>query len=511
VLDTRWRKASLLSLMLKLDDLEKNATESFALLVENYSKSPNVLRAYGDFLKSVHNDLLSADKLYEEASDLEDKASGDSKSMLHEVFESLPASYALHSQTVALSSFSQVNESIDPFFILSGDGCFDFVNEKFCEIFGYKRVELVGRSITFLLPSVSGSKEHDRFVSGIVRNVKLGQKVLSGNIREVFALNKSGFVIPVCIAMNSFDTGGTTRVYGVAGQRHVPKRSVGFLLASMEGAIKDLDEGLCNFLGFETSHLRDVHVSAVLDSVTGKVVDEIFHSLKVREVGRKGETELGTKRCHVIITKCEGTQELLQAVFVTRGIAFSRYVSVHFEKLEEGTFVVQGNESGQLVSKNMGMLSSDIKYDVRDIFPLPFRFVVSSQLRRVRHGLLRRKLDQGPIVMKSFRRLMVNEDHNMKKLLFVEHTVAADQVMGVQHTIIGKTIENEADTGLLTLTVEFDEYLCIKKSIVESQELKNLLEWDSDAAVGCTILEEFGPFFTHCFLKKLRLDRGKLL
>lgn len=85
--------------LFKMGDYEAKAKESYASLLERYSKSVKVLRSYGRFLEEVMGDPLGARKYYVEADRIEDE---DSTTKTHSFIERILESSG-HDDVVSIS------------------------------------------------------------------------------------------------------------------------------------------------------------------------------------------------------------------------------------------------------------------------------------------------------------------------------------------------------------------------------------------------------------------------
>lgn len=164
----------------KIETMERKASEGYALLLERYSKSVKVMRSYGKFLEDIKQDSDGAQRLYREADKLEDMdAVARRNGFLDTVFADVDAFDGGHSDKnnsvllngrIVLRSFNQLQEDRDPMVVLSKEGRIDFVNDLFAKIFGYKKNELVNRSLNLLIPTPLAGPLHDKLLTRAVNN-----------------------------------------------------------------------------------------------------------------------------------------------------------------------------------------------------------------------------------------------------------------------------------------------------------------------------------------------------
>ncbi|MBF0147291.1 MAG: response regulator [Magnetococcales bacterium] len=84
------------------------------------------------------------------------------------------------------------------------DGCLTFWNRGATTIFGYHEDEVLGRSLTLLIPE----RDHEAHLAAMNRVKKTGRMSLAGQILEVLARRKDGTEFPLEISLSSWAVNG---------------------------------------------------------------------------------------------------------------------------------------------------------------------------------------------------------------------------------------------------------------------------------------------------------------
>lgn len=71
---------------------------------------------------------------------------------------------------------------------VDGQGVFLFVNERFCKVFGFSREEILGQSLTTIIPT----HLHDAHTMGFSRFLSTEKPTLLGQPLKLKAVNKNG-------------------------------------------------------------------------------------------------------------------------------------------------------------------------------------------------------------------------------------------------------------------------------------------------------------------------------
>ncbi|MBO9701972.1 MAG: PAS domain S-box protein [Sporocytophaga sp.] len=100
--------------------------------------------------------------------------------------------------------FKAVAESAtDSIFIADEDSTILFCNKKALELFGYKAEEILGQSLTKLMPE----KHREAHLKGIKRFISSGQPKLIGKTFEITALNKNQVEFPIELSLSAWKEG----------------------------------------------------------------------------------------------------------------------------------------------------------------------------------------------------------------------------------------------------------------------------------------------------------------
>src|SRR6476469_1354101 len=125
-----------------------------------------------------------------------------------------PAEDNLKSPLTDLYQFSRViaDTASDAIITIDEDSTMVFVNRATEKIFGYEQAELVGQSLTMLMP------DYLRHIhrAGLERYVATGQKHLSWNAILLPGLHRNGREIPLELSFGEFNENGRRFFTGIA-------------------------------------------------------------------------------------------------------------------------------------------------------------------------------------------------------------------------------------------------------------------------------------------------------
>lgn len=119
------------------------------------------------------------------------------------------------------------------------------VNETTCQLFGYKRDELIHQPLEILVPK-SAHADHSKHVAGFMKN---SEKRIMGQGRELFGRRKDGSLFPVEVGLKPFHANGETWVMGMVVDITLRK--------AQEREMKELNNQLEEKVELRTQELRD--------------------------------------------------------------------------------------------------------------------------------------------------------------------------------------------------------------------------------------------------------------
>ncbi|MGB4849984.1 MAG: PAS domain-containing sensor histidine kinase [Saprospiraceae bacterium] len=106
---------------------------------------------------------------------------------------------------------SIVETAIDGIFLMDTDGIIVMVNQAATTLFGYERVEVLGQSITLLMPSPH-KELHNTYVHNYLRT---GHKKIIGIGREIEGKHKNGSLFPARLAVSEIILNGQHYFTGI--------------------------------------------------------------------------------------------------------------------------------------------------------------------------------------------------------------------------------------------------------------------------------------------------------
>jgi hypothetical protein len=174
----------------------KESESLFRELLSLVPTSIPVLRAYSEFLLEVTNNPGLASELMNDADQIEDEAS-KLQSILKDVddFEfGSPATFDMTSDGTALMSVSSRME-VDQFGGIPSLGVIQFGNSAALRVLGYSNAkrELLGKEMSLIIVNPIASI-HPQYLSTFV---KTGNQRLTGSSRNLFALHRTGYIVPI--------------------------------------------------------------------------------------------------------------------------------------------------------------------------------------------------------------------------------------------------------------------------------------------------------------------------
>jgi PAS domain S-box-containing protein len=158
-----------------------SAYESFRRLMRlSGGNSIPVLRMYAGFLLDVANDPVLGHELLVRAEELEDQQSKDHSEGTQETANGVPSLDDRH----AIVSISGELKKLGTIFQ---------VNATALRLLGYNKYEMINRNVTVIVPAPFAQHHH----SYLRRYMDLGDASVLNKSRPVFALHKTGYLIPI--------------------------------------------------------------------------------------------------------------------------------------------------------------------------------------------------------------------------------------------------------------------------------------------------------------------------
>jgi PAS domain S-box-containing protein len=141
-----------------------------------------------------------------------------------------------------------VGTAVDAIITIDDQGVVESVNPATERLFGYERIEMVGRNVNILMPEPYRS-EHDGYVS---RYLRTGEATIIGIGREVVGRRKDGTTFPVDLSVSEFRVGDRRLFTGIlhdASNRRRLEREILEASANEQRRVgHELHDGLCQQL-----------------------------------------------------------------------------------------------------------------------------------------------------------------------------------------------------------------------------------------------------------------------
>lgn len=93
---------------------------------------------------------------------------------------------------------TMMNSLVDGLISINSEGIIENINNSACSLFGYSKLEILGKNIKVLMPSPYHN-EHDNYLSEYKRT---GEKKVIGNLRHVSGLKKDGTTFPMDLSVS---------------------------------------------------------------------------------------------------------------------------------------------------------------------------------------------------------------------------------------------------------------------------------------------------------------------
>ncbi|KAG2450421.1 hypothetical protein HYH02_004923 [Chlamydomonas schloesseri] len=183
------------------DELEagtQRAHQVYKRVLERYPTNGKLLRVYGKFLEDVKNDPVAATRAYAEASR---NGGGDAIMNLD-----LSAVQGNPSKPEFLTSMSMEDDAV---IVINAEGTIMMTSQAVSRVFGYGKGELEGSNVSVLMPPPFSQ----RHASYLQRYTAGGEPRILDSVREVIALHKERYVMPMSLCVTKMSGTGTDSVF----------------------------------------------------------------------------------------------------------------------------------------------------------------------------------------------------------------------------------------------------------------------------------------------------------
>jgi PAS domain S-box-containing protein len=140
------------------------------------------------------------------------------------------AQHALEASKIRNSTL--VNSLVDGLITISETGIIESFNKAASDLFGYSKLEVLGRNIKMLMPDPYHS-EHDGYLSNYL---KTGHAKIIGMGRDVSGLKKDGSIFPMDLSVSEMNIGGKKKFSGIVRDDTERLRAKGEIIQSRNAA-----------------------------------------------------------------------------------------------------------------------------------------------------------------------------------------------------------------------------------------------------------------------------------
>jgi len=274
-------------------------------------------------------------------------------------------------QTLATAAtLAILDTAVDAIIIIDRNGIIDTFNQAAVEMFGYQADEIIGQSVTKLMPEPHSS-QHEVYVN---RYLKTGDKKIIGIGRELEAIDKAGKKFPIYLSVSEIHLEGQRRFTGI---------------------IRDLSEQRADREALAEHRQRLAHVDRLssMGEMTASIAHEINQPLTAismyAQAGIKlierGDTDL--EKVRSALDKLN-TQSLRAGAVIERIQRFARAQESHREMMDVNELVI---DLVKLTESDARLHDIELVLDLGEA--LPTRFGDPIQIQQVALNLIRNAID----------------------------------------------------------------------------------------------------------------------
>ncbi|KAI9179648.1 hypothetical protein H9P43_004976 [Blastocladiella emersonii ATCC 22665] len=238
--------------MARLHVLADSISDGISKAQDNYIRvlkinpgSAQVLRMYAAFLIEIMNDHKNGRELQERADDLDEHGEGEDGDGDEE-----GADIDLFNDQNSVITISGAYETV---------GKILHVNNKALSLLGYRRGELLNQNITTIIPEPF-AEPHDAFMR---RYLETGFSKIVERTRKVLARQRTGYLIPVMLAVKQVNRNKTTAFLGVLKPLHSEED---FIMMDERENTTGFTEGVTKWFQVHPRELEggNLHISQIL-------------------------------------------------------------------------------------------------------------------------------------------------------------------------------------------------------------------------------------------------------
>jgi len=146
---------------------------------------------------------------------------------------------------------TMMNSLVDGLISINEKGIIENINNSACRLYGYSKLEILGKNIKILMPNPYQS-EHDEYLSNYLRT---GKGKVIGNEVKVTGLKKDGSIFPMELSVSKMIIGGKTKYSGIIRDDTERLKNENELIKAKEDAQR-ADVAKSNFLASMSHEIR---------------------------------------------------------------------------------------------------------------------------------------------------------------------------------------------------------------------------------------------------------------
>ncbi|PRW21106.1 flagellar associated membrane [Chlorella sorokiniana] len=259
-----------------MDAAERRAEVTYKTVLDKYSSSAKLLRAYGRFLEDVRSNPWAAMRYYSEA----DRLEMETREMAHD------ASAIGEGGDSDRSLNQMVDDSADAVVVSNDVGIIQF-NKPVTELFGWSQSEMQGKNINMLMGPPAAA-HHNQYLQ---RYKKTGQCTVMNTTRVVTALHREGNSFPLQLSLKEVKQGDSKAYMAIMRPVKQDAREACLWVGSA-GQVVGVDTGFSNMFGWTMADLHGQLVGSIgvdesLGAQFATVSDQLKHwDYKAEDIGK---------------------------------------------------------------------------------------------------------------------------------------------------------------------------------------------------------------------------------